>query len=86
MKKTEKFISVANIIEEGRLGGPQTRMTLVASALSENIKTTFIFPKDSKEFQERCDNIGINYYLFSFTRISRNWFSIFKYIFYFLMK
>ncbi len=81
MKKTEKFIRIANIIEEGRLGGPQTRMTLVASALSENIKTTFIFPKkDSKEFQERCDNIGINYYLFSFTRISRNWFSIFKYI------
>ena len=70
MKKTEKFIRIANIIEEGRLGGPQTRMTLVASALSENIKTTFIFPKkDSKEFQERCDNIGINYYLFSFTRI-----------------
>ena len=48
MKKTEKFIRIANIIEEGRLGGPQTRMTLVASALSENIKTTFIFPKRFK--------------------------------------
>lgn len=80
MKNIERSIRVANIIEEGRLGGPQTRMILVASKLNENIQTTFIFPKkDSKEFQERCDNIGINYYLFSFTRVSRNWFSIIKY-------
>ena len=67
IKNFEKTIRVANIIEEGRLGGPQMRMALVASALGKSkfkdkIDITFIFPKkDSKEFRERCDTIGIKY-------------------------
>ena len=83
-KKINNIIRVANIIEEGRLGGPQSRMTLVASALDKKINTTFILPKkDSKEFQDLCKLIGIKYYLFSFTRISRNWIIILKYIIFF---
>ena len=68
-KNFEHTIRVANINEEGRLGGPQMRMALVASALGKSefnkkIDTTFIFPKeDSKEFRERCDAIGIKYFL-----------------------
>ena len=87
MTKTfERTIRVANIIEEGRLGGPQMRMALVASVLEKSefknkIDITFIFPKkDSKEFSERCDTIGIKYFLFSFSKISRNWFNIFRYL------
>ena len=82
----ERTIRVANIIEEGRLGGPQMRMALVASVLEKSefknkIDITFIFPKkDSKEFSERCDTIGIKYFLFSFSKISRNWFNIFRYL------
>ena len=86
IKNFEHTIRVANIIEEGRLGGPQMRMALVASALGEHkfnnkIDITFIFPKkDSKEFRERCEKIGVKYFLFSFTRISRNWINILKYL------
>lgn len=86
IKNFENTIRVANIIEEGRLGGPQMRMALVASALGKSkfknkIDITFIFPKkDSKEFRERCDTIGIKYFLFSFTTISRNWINILKYL------
>jgi len=77
-------IKIANIIEEGRLGGPQTRMALVASKLNKVIDTTFIFPKkDSKEFQMRCDLNNIKYFLFPFTAIRRNWFTILKYVFLF---
>ena len=86
IKNFENTIRIANIIEEGRLGGPQMRMALVASALGRSefhnkIDITFILPKkNSKEFRERCDVIGIKYFLFSFTKISRNWINILKYL------
>ena len=38
-------IRVVNIIEEGRLGGPQLRGAMIASALNQKIDTTIIFPK-----------------------------------------
>ena len=85
-KNFNSSIKVANIIEEGRLGGPQTRMALVASTLTKSnnnkkVDITFIFPKkDSEEFKKRCETIGLKYFLFPFTRISRNWFNILKYL------
>mgnify|MGYP006080376079 CR=1 FL=1 len=80
-KNFEQPIRVANIIEEGRLGGPQTRMALVASKLNKEINITFIFPKkNSKDFQKRCVSDGINYFLFPFTSVSRNWFNILRYL------
>jgi len=85
-KKFKRTIRVANIVEEGRLGGPQMRMALVASELNKSkfkkkIDTTFIFPKkDSKEFRIRCEKNGIKYFLFSLSSISRNWINIIKYL------
>jgi len=39
-------VKVANIIEEGRLGGPQIRIAEVARCLKEQgIETTVIYPK-----------------------------------------
>ena len=89
IKNFKRRIRVANIIEEGRLGGPQMRMFLVASTLGKSnynnkVDITFILPKkDSKEFRERCDTISVKYFLFPFTMISRNWINILKYIFLF---
>ena len=37
MKKLNRPIKVANIIEEGRVGGPQKRIALVASKISKEI-------------------------------------------------
>ena len=85
-KKFQRTIRVANIVEEGRLGGPQMRMALVTSELNRSkfkkkIDTTFIFPKNnSKEFRERCEKNGIKYFLFSLSSISRNWINIIKYL------
>lgn len=84
IKNFERTIKVANIIEEGRLGGPQTRMALVASKLNKLVDITFIFPKkDSKDFQTRCNLDNIKYILFPFTAIRRNWFIILKYFLFF---
>lgn len=86
IKKLKNTIHVVNIIEEGKLGGPQMRMALVAAAFKKSIfknkiKITFIFPKkNSEEFQEQCNAFGIKYFLFSLSTISRDWISILKYL------
>ena len=80
------MIRVANIIEEGRLGGPQIRMVLVDSALKKlklkkKIKTTFIFPKkNSRKFQKICNTNSIKYYLFSLRTLNRNFRDILTYL------
>lgn len=52
---------VANIIEEGRLGGPQIRIAEVARRLKEHgIETTFVYPKyQSDLFKQNLDAYGI---------------------------
>ena len=42
-------IRVVNIIEEGRLGGPQSRVAMIASALNQKIDTTIILPKKNSK-------------------------------------
>lgn len=76
-----KQIKVANIIEEGRIGGPQIRMALVASALNKKIDTTLIFPKkNSLDFQKKCNELGVKYHLMPLTTIKRSWITIITYI------
>ena len=78
-----KKIKVANIIEEGRIGGPQIRMALVASALNKKIDTTLIFPKkNSLDFQKKCNELGVKYHLMPLTTIKRSWITIITYIIY----
>lgn len=50
MRKS-KIIKVANVIMEGRYGGPQARITSIAEKLKENsIETIVIFPKNNSAF------------------------------------
>ncbi len=77
----ESQIRVANIIEDGRLAGPQKRILMVASALSKKIETNVIFPKkNSEEFRLNCHESGIKYLPLSLTTMSNNLYSIIKYI------
>ena len=79
-----KQIKVANIIEEGRIGGPQLRMALIASALNKKIDTTLIFPKkNSSDFQKKCNELGIKYHLMPLTTIKRSWITMITYIIFF---
>ncbi len=77
-------IRVVNIIEEGRLGGPQSRVAMIASALNQKIDTTIILPKkNSKKFQLRCNLLGAKYFQFPLTTLKRSWIDIIKYIIFF---
>lgn len=63
---------VANIIEEGRLGGPQVRIANVACALKERVQTTVILPEHkSEQFQRKLSQCNIQYKLFNITRITK---------------
>ena len=74
-------IRVANIIEDGRLAGPQKRIMMVASSLSKKVETKVIFPKkNSEEFRLYCHESGIKYLPLSLTTMSNNLLSIIKYI------
>jgi glycosyltransferase involved in cell wall biosynthesis len=78
----EKF-RVANIIEEGKLGGPQVRIAYVAAALEGKVLTTVIMPKKNSElFGQVCDDLQVRYKSFPITRITREVRVAFGYIFF----
>ena len=83
-KPLNQLIRVGNIIEEGRVGGPQLRMIHLANALDKKIDITLILPKkNSEEFQKRCELSDIKYLVTSLTTLRRKWIIIFKYFFLF---
>lgn len=54
-------MKIANIIEEGRLGGPQIRIAEVAKRLREHgVETTVVYPKyQSDLFEQKLNEYGI---------------------------
>ena len=55
-------MKICYIDEDGRFGGPQQRMLLVAKALTnkKNVKIKFFLPKnDKKIFNKNCLNISL---------------------------
>ena len=72
---------VANIIEEGKLGGPQVRIVMVAAALKELVETTVVVPKEnSKLFQKRCQMLGVRFKVMPITRITKEWRAAMRYV------
>jgi len=63
---------VANVIEEGRLGGPQIRIISVANKLLGKVETIVYLPKEnSLDFRNQCDAAGISYQSIRLTRITK---------------
>jgi len=80
-------MKVANIIEEGRLGGPQIRITEVARRLKENgIETTVVYPQyQSDLFKQKLDAYGIRNIrlpLHRLTKDKKHLFAYFRFFFY----
>ena len=77
-------IQVGNIIEEGRMGGPQLRMFNLALSLNKKIDMTLILPsQNSKIFKKKCKSLNIKTLSVDLTTLRRNWISILKYVFLF---
>jgi glycosyltransferase involved in cell wall biosynthesis len=74
-------IRIANIIEEGKLGGPQLRIIQVAAALRPRFETTVIMPRENSElFREKCDVLGIPYKTLWMSRLTKEFKVAFRYL------
>ncbi|PXF56180.1 MAG: hypothetical protein C4B58_14470 [Deltaproteobacteria bacterium] len=78
-------VRVANIIEDGRLGGPQIRIAEVAKRLKEKgIETTVIYPRlQSEAFQQRLDKYGIHNICLPLHRLTKDKKHLFQYFIFF---
>lgn len=72
---------VANVIEEGKLGGPQVRMVRVAAALQGRAETLIVMPRaNSGPFREMCAAHGVPYRALPLTRITKEWRTALAYV------
>lgn len=78
---------IANIIEEGKLGGPQVRICAVAAALRGVVDTTVIMPvENSEDFRLRCEASGVPYLTLPISRITKEWRVALRYVLYFFLE
>lgn len=84
---SSRLIRVANIVEEGKLGGPQIRIVVAAAAMMRNVETTVIMPNENSEaFRKRCDDEGIRYKAMPISRITTEWRVALRYVFFFIIE
>jgi glycosyltransferase involved in cell wall biosynthesis len=77
-------MKIANIIEEGKVGGPQVRMVRVAAALSGRADTTIIMPRENAgPFQALCEENNLAYIALPISRITKEWRVALRYVFLF---
>lgn len=73
-KADKPVIRVGNIVEEGKMGGPQFRIVRVARLLHGEVETTVIMPNEnSKAFRKLCDESSIPYNSLWMSRITKEW-------------
>jgi len=72
---------IANIIEEGKLGGPQVRMVRVAAALRDRAETLIFMPRsNSAPFRRMCEAHGVPHRILPLTRITKEWRAALAYV------
>jgi glycosyltransferase involved in cell wall biosynthesis len=78
-------MKIANIIEEGRLGGPQIRIAEVARRLKEHgIETTVVYPQyQSDLFTQKLDTYGIRNIRLPLHRLTKDKKHLFAYFLFF---
>ena len=78
------MFKIVNIIEEGKLGGPQIYIMRVAGGLQGHVETLIIMPKENSEaFRELCDTLGVSYKTFWISRITKEWKVALRYLLFF---
>ncbi len=78
-------MKIANVIEEGRLGGPQIRIAEVAERLKKRDVETYVFlpENESAAFQKKLRQNGVKYVISPIHKLSRNPLGLLKYIVFF---
>ncbi len=77
-------LTVVNILEEGRFGGPQRRVLEVSSRLqNRGIQTIVLLPNGSKKFVESLKEVGVPYKELPLHRLTKDLLHLLKYFFLF---
>jgi glycosyltransferase involved in cell wall biosynthesis len=87
-KKTtgKRLLRVLTLTEEGRWGGPQARIALIAERLKRiGVETMIVAPvRDSGEFHKRLHQLGVRHRLLKLNRLTRERSILFRYFLFFL--
>jgi glycosyltransferase involved in cell wall biosynthesis len=84
IESTSRPLRVANIIEEGKLGGPQIRIARVAADLKGIVDTVVIMPHENSEaFRKLLDEGCVPYKTFWMSRITKEWSVALRYLLFF---
>lgn len=76
-----RILRVANIIEEGKLGGPQIRIARVACALKDRVHTTVVLPlENSERFRQKLDEYKVPYRAFHLSRLTREFLAAVRFV------
>lgn len=83
---TSMVLRVLNLTEEGRWGGPQARITLIAEHLqTAGIETLVVAPsRDSQEFHRRLHQAGIKHRLLNIHRLTKEKSILLRYFVFFV--
>ena len=67
-----KNITICNIDEEGRFGGPERRIVLIAEGLAKHdVRTLILIPKmDSQDFESQINCRGLWYAKLNYSRLT----------------
>ena len=79
---------ICYVDEDGRFGGPQQRMLLVASKLkAKNVEVDFVIPKDeTKIFKKKLLSKGLKFHELNITRLSLKISFLLKYFLFFFLR
>jgi glycosyltransferase involved in cell wall biosynthesis len=78
---TDTLIRVANILEEGKLGGPQMRVARIACKLNSDVDTIVILPKENSErFRKSLEGCGTRYKAINLTRLTKEFSVLLRYV------
>jgi glycosyltransferase involved in cell wall biosynthesis len=78
----KKTIRVFNVTEEGRWGGPQKRILIVAKALKKlGVETTIVFPKKNSEMLWKlAEENGVDSIRLPISKITKKWLGAVRYL------
>jgi len=78
---TDTLIRVANILEEGKLGGPQMRVARIACKLNSDVDTIVILPKENSErFRQSLEDCGTSFKAINLTRLTKEFSVLLRYV------
>lgn len=78
-------ITICSVDEDGRYGGPQARVLEIEKYIDKKkFKIDYIIPRNKKIFENKLNKINASFTRINLTRLSKNFYELFNYIYTFI--